>query len=396
MQRMAISRVVVVAAVLQSACLLRAAEVTIPVDSPAVVFSPGNWVGDSGRGGERYRQTWNPGAYARITWESTAKSAAPTLLLDTSTYDGTFKPPILACNLDGVWAGNFPCAAEIPIPEVKGTNTHVLTVYLKKSTQVKRWGMPGVSGLNVVRITGLKVAEGSKPIAAAARPKWALIVGDSITEGCGAYELEGYSHLVGQALVTQGYEYTISACGWSGWLNRGDRPPGDVPGYYVVTGSVDGTGGVYDEAASRWNKIDANHSLLDAQSRISAYGGTDQEPGVILINYGTNDVLHRSNASDVVASMEQCLMALRDAAPAAHIVFVIPFGQYKAAEIHRTVRDYQAAHPDDQRILVIDLGPGTARALRVKKGYWGGLHPNARAHATFAAQIVAQLMVTLN
>jgi hypothetical protein len=36
---------------------------TIPVDSPAFVFSPGNWTGDAGRAGKVFRQTWNPGAY---------------------------------------------------------------------------------------------------------------------------------------------------------------------------------------------------------------------------------------------------------------------------------------------------------------------------------------------
>jgi hypothetical protein len=47
-----------------------AATTLIPVDSSAFVFSPGNWVGDEGRGGEVFRQTWNPGAYFRVTWES--------------------------------------------------------------------------------------------------------------------------------------------------------------------------------------------------------------------------------------------------------------------------------------------------------------------------------------
>ncbi len=47
-----------------------------------------------------------------------------------------------------------------------------------------------------------------------------------------------------------------NACGWSGWINKGDNPPGDVPGYYVVTNSHNGAGGQYDDAASRWNKID--------------------------------------------------------------------------------------------------------------------------------------------
>jgi lysophospholipase L1-like esterase len=277
-------------------------------------------------------------------------------------------------------------------PRVK---RHVLTGYLKTSSQVKRWGTEGVSGSNIVRIAGLRVDSGSTPGNDAAQPKWALIVGDSITEGCGANELEGYSHLVGQAFRTLGYEYAVSACGWSGWLHRGDNPPGDVPGYYVVTNSVNGAGGQYFDALSRWNKIDSIHSLLDANGRISAYGAVGQEPAVILINYGTNDAIHPTNASDVQASMAQGLEALRKAAPHAHLFFIIPFGQYKAAEIRQTVSGYQSAHPDDRRVSIIDLGPEAARALTPPKGYWGGLHPNPRAHATFAAQIVAQVTAVL-
>jgi hypothetical protein len=60
------------------------ATMTIPVDSPAFVFSPGNWVGDAGRGGKLFRQTWNPGAYFRVTWETDTTNAVPTLLLDAN------------------------------------------------------------------------------------------------------------------------------------------------------------------------------------------------------------------------------------------------------------------------------------------------------------------------
>ena len=69
--------------------------VTIPVDSPAFVFSPGNWTGDEGRGGKRYRQTWNPGAYFRVTWESETTNVVPALLMEASTYNGSFNPPTL-------------------------------------------------------------------------------------------------------------------------------------------------------------------------------------------------------------------------------------------------------------------------------------------------------------
>lgn len=371
--------------------------VTIPVDSPAFVFSPANWVGDAGRGGKVFRQTWNPGAYFRVSWESSSTNPAPVLLLDASTYDGSFPPPVLACNLDGIWTPNLRCAKEIVVPGMNPrVKRHVLTAYLKMSVQVKRWGTADVSGANIVRLQGIKVAGDARPVADAAQPKWALIVGDSITEGCGAYELECYSYLLGQAFRAMGYEYALSACGWRGWLFRGDNPPGDVPGYYVVSNSVQGAGGVYLDAVSRWNKIDSLHSLLDAKGHISAYGAVGQEPSAILINYGTNDAIHPTNASDVRASMTQGLVALRKAAPGAHIFFLIPFGQYKAAELKETVAAYCAAHPDEKRLSVIDLGPLAAQALTPKNGFWGGLHPNGRGHAAFAAQIIPQVFAALN
>lgn len=364
----------------------------IPVDSSAFVFSPGNWVGDKGRGGKQYRQTWNPGAYFRVTWESAVSDTAVTLLLDTSSYPQGFKPPQLACNIDGTWVTGVLCREEIEF-KGRGTGKHVLTVYMTQSRQIRRWGSKGQSGVNVVRIKGLKVEAGDKPVANAARKPWALIVGDSITEGSGATQLECYSHLIGQGLRELGHEYAISACGWSGWINRGGNPPGDVPGYYVVKDSVNGAGGEYIDAESRWNKIDANHSLLDPCGHISAYGQTGQEPSMIIINYGTNDSLHKSNPSDVEASIAHCLKALRGAAPKAHIFFIIPFGQYKAKEIHRAVADYRVAAPKDDQVSVIDFGVDTAKGL-TRGGFWGGLHPNPRGHATLAAKIIARIAAT--
>ena len=365
----------------------------IPVDSPAFVFSPGNWVGDEGRGGSRFRQTWNPYAYCRVTWDSKAAEPAATLLLDTSTCTAAFKPPRIAYAVDGVWKSQVSADERIPLEHLKGTGRHELTVVLHWSEQKERWGSPGTSGLNVLRITGLEVDVTSAPVPVQSRKQWALIVGDSITEGCGASELACYSHLVGQALQTTGYEYGVSACGWSGWLNKGDNPPGDVPGYYIIKGSENGIGGQYDEAASRWNKIDGNdHSLLDSQGHLSAYGGTEQEPGLILINYGTNDILHKSNPSDTKASINQGLTALRQSAPKAQIVVLIPFGQYYAKELREAVLAQQYATLPDQRIALIDLGPGVARSIAGNGGLLGGLHPNDRGHANFAAAIIPQLV----
>lgn len=369
---------------------------TLHVDSPAMVFSPGNWTGDDGRDGKLFRQTWNPGAYFRVTWETTNPKPLAKLLLDASTYPAGFNPPTIAYSIDGVWKSQIHCAGEITIEPITGPGKHELSVYLTNSEQKQRWGSEGKSGLNVLRVTGLQVDAESKPVPAAREPKWALIVGDSITEGCGASELSAYSHLVGQALQTRGYEYGISACGWSGWINKGDNPPGDVPGYYVVTNAGDGKGGKYDDSASRWNKIDGNrHSLLDPQGHISAYGQTGQAPSLILINYGTNDLLWQANHDDTVASMIQGLAALRKSAPNAQIVVLIPFCQCYAKELIEAVATHKKTHPADTRVSIIDLGPAVDRALGAPNGLMGGLHPNDRGHANFAARIIPQLMSVL-
>lgn len=369
---------------------------TIAVNSPAFVFSPGNWTGDAGRAGKNFRQTWNPGAYCRVAWETGNQKPVAKILLDTSTYPPNFRPPQIAYNIDGVWKSKISCTNEILVEDLHGAGKHELSIYLHHSQQTERWGSEGKSGLNVLRLTGLQVNADSKPISTVPESKWALIIGDSITEGVGATELAAYSHLVGQALQTQGYEYCINACGWSGWINKGDNPPGDVPGYYFITNSSNSVGGQYDETLSRWNKIDGNHhSLLDAQGHISAYGQTSQEPSLILINYGTNDSLHKSNPSDTFASIIQSLAALRKSAPDAHIILIIPFGQYYAKELKQALAIHKQNHPADTKVSFIDLGPSVAKTLAAKNGLMGGLHPNDRGHALFAAKIIPQVITIL-
>ncbi|MCY2994540.1 MAG: SGNH/GDSL hydrolase family protein [Planctomycetota bacterium] len=387
-----------IALLLVSLAALNAADtITIPVDSPAFVFSPGNWTGDEGRAGKGFRQTWNPYAYFRVAWETKRDTPQANIILDTSSYSPKFQPPLLAYNIDGVWKSKIPCTNEVVIGDIAGAGRHELRVYLHWSEQKERWGSEGISGLNVLRVTGLQVDAASKPLPVTPESKWALIIGDSITEGSGATELSAYSHLVGQAIQTQGYEYCVNACGWSGWINKGDNPPGDVPGYYVITNSSNGRGGQYEDAVSRWNKIDGNrHSLLDSRGQISAYGQTGQEPSLIMINYGTNDSLHRSNPSDTFASIIQSLAALRKSAPDAQIILIIPFGQYYAKELKEAVAIHKTNHPADSKVVIIDLGPAVAKTLAAKNGLMGGLHPNDRGHAIFAAQIIPQVTALLN
>ena len=56
---------------------------------------------------------------------------------------------------------------------------------------------------------------------------------------------------------------------------------------------------------------------------------------------------------------------------------------------------HQLTHPAEKKLAIIDLGPGVARSLAVKNGVLGGLHPNDRGHAVFAAKIIPQVLGNL-
>jgi hypothetical protein len=370
-----------------------AATKTIAVSSPSFAFSPGNWTGDNGRIGDTFRQTWTSGAYFRVTWQSALKPQTAKLLLDTSQYGDTVKtrPTITYC-IDSKWVADVPSADSIDITVPAHGDTHVLTVYLQNSAQSERWGKPGESGHNVLRVTGLQVDSAATLLPAARSSKWILEVGDSITEGIGTSgNLDDYSYFIGQAMRTRGYEYCVSACGWSGWLQYGDRPK-DVLPYYFVSGSSNGEGGKYDPAQSRWDKIDGNnHSVLDSKGHISGWGGTDQEPAMILINYGTNDAFFDANPSDLRASITQALSALRKAAPSAKIYLIVPFEQFSAEPVKAAFAKYKAANAQDNDTILIDLGNEPALSLRTG-GFYGDIHPNMRGHAVFATQLLAAIL----
>ena len=363
-------------------------QVVIPVSSPAFYFSPGNWSGDSGRGGDSFRQTWNPGAYFRVAWTTNNAEPTATLLLDAPSADSATPPRLTYC-LDGVWSGDVPCAAQIPLKGIVEGKKHLLTVYVQSSEQKKRWGSSEASGQNVVRIRGLSVDTGSEPGKVEFQKRWALIIGDSITEGIsagprGADNLACWSAFLGQGLQALGYEYGISACGYNGWLRPGDME-GDVPAYYFVSD------GSYDGQRSRWDKIDARNSLLDSAGQISADGALDHPPSLIVLNLGTNDGLKKVNEVDFQLSVKLGLEALKKAAPPAKIIVIIPFGQYEADALRSAVQACESDDGASSNLRLIDLGPAVAKALE-KNGYWGGLHPNMRGHAMLAARILAQVV----
>ena len=213
---------------LLAAVLPTRADVTLPVTSPAARFSPGNWAGDAGRGGAVQRATWNNGAWCLWRWSTTAAHPTATLQITNPTPGSA-----VSYFLDGALTDNVPVPASggISIAGLNAPGPHTLTVYTRNSRQTARW-----SGANAYTVTGLTLDDGATPLPAPPLRPWVLIVGDSITEGIQADDgrdssLRDYSFLVGQGLNAAGFDYAVSACGYSGWVRPGDAQ-GDVPAYF--------------------------------------------------------------------------------------------------------------------------------------------------------------------
>ena len=363
------------------------ADVTLPVTSPAARFSPATWAGDAGRGGSVSRRTWNNGAWCIWRWSTTSPHPAATLQITNQTGGSA-----VSYFLDGALTDNVPVPASggIPIAGLTTPGPHTLAVYTRNSRQTARWG-----GANAYTVTGLTLDDGATPTPAPPLRPWVLMVGDSITEGIQADDgaddsLRDYSFLVGQGLNAAGYDYTVSACGYSGWVRPGDAE-GDVPAYYPVYGRED-----------RWNKIDAQTSMLDARGHLSAYGQTGQEPAAILFNYGVNECLRLSDKAAMRQSVTLALIALHRAAPAAQIIVLVPPGladtrvypngpAYIAA-LNAAVTAYRTTHPADHKTALVDLGSDVARALG-SSAYGGDVHPHAAGHA-YLAPLVLQAVLS--
>lgn len=370
-----------------STALPAQAEKTLSVDSTAARFSPGLWAGDAGRGGKIYRRTWEVGAWCEWRWTTTSAHPSAGLLMTNRTPQG-----FVACFLDGSLSEEIPVPASggIPLTGLTQPGEHTLIVYIARSHDGDRWNQT-----NSFTVTGLSVDDDATALPAKPSRPWVLMIGDSITEGIGCKNSLGdYAFLVGQGLRLRGYDTSVSACGWSGWIQPGDGMQ-DVPGFYAVHS------GVYSEATSRWNKIDSHTSLLDSAGHLSGQGETGQEPFAIVFNYMVNECLHGADPHDAQASVAGCLAALRKAAPKAVIIVMIPPGlqdagvypkgpQYISA-LRDGMADYQKSSADDGKTILVDLGADVAHAL-ASKTYGGGVHPNDAGHAYQAPMILQAIL----
>ena len=393
-----------------------AAPSIIGVTSVAWLFSPGNWYGDGGgtpaRTGSAWRQSWNNGASASVTWTTGASSPSATLLLG-SNYTSASTESAIALFLNGVPTANSPVkltasGGSVSIPGLAVSTTYTLTVLLKCSDQSSRWS--STAAVNVVRLTGLQI-DGASSAGTAASPRpWGMIVGDSISEGIQSNAgnddfTQSYSYFLTQAMDKAGYDVCVSACGYSGWLHTGDYTA-DVPGYCSVSG------GVYSETSSRLDKISSGVSLLDRNGQISSYGAVNTQPSFILINYGVNDAIYNQSISDFPISIVKGLTLLRAAAPQAVIALLMPFGYYTNSLVaalggttnvstwqssYRTAfANYQSANPGDINTVLIDLGQSVSNTVFNSPGWYNSnVHPLLLGSAYIAPRVAGQLCQAL-
>lgn len=125
-----------------------------------------------------------------------------------------------------------------------------------------------------IGFTAQQTDRSSAGVSVAGTKGWVKIIGDSITEGINTGgsnkpDFSGaYTYSVLQALRAKGYEVCVSVCGYSGYLDTGDSTA-DVPAFYYISGSSNGSGGTYDDTKSRWNKIDRRSSnMLDRHQHL--------------------------------------------------------------------------------------------------------------------------------
>lgn len=374
----------------------------VPVDNPAFLFSPGNWYGDTGRGGSVARYTWNVGAYFVFTFTA-ATTGASAVLHTGPSGTGAY----LYLTVNGIMS-SFQAGGDITIPNIVAGATNTVFVMMYLTPQSARWA----KGANSLAITGVTLDAGSSAgVSVAGTKGWVKIIGDSITEGINTGgsnkpDFSGaYTYSVLQALRAKGYEVCVSVCGYSGYLDTGDSTA-DVPAFYYISGSSNGSGGTYDDTKSRWNKIDAGVSALDSAGQLSAYGDVGTPPVATLVNYLTNEALGKLSTSDCEVAMMQCMIAHRAAAPNAWLFQMVPVGFHYASKYPATYlaafnsafAAYQAAYPTDKKVAIIDIGADLSTQIETNPGRFintDQVHPLAAGHALIAPPVISQMLLSM-
>jgi lysophospholipase L1-like esterase len=360
---------------------------TISLTDANLLWSPYNWYSNGAgplqpnhiKAGSTWAQSNNPGAYLKGAIRF-ADEGTLALGVDVSPWvEGEVLPanyPILAWTIDaGPWQTRqlMPTDSSIELATDLPAGEHTFHIYFDSThNDTNRWLQPVT---NVVRITGLTVNEGSALIAPIGsvqpRPQNMLLYWDSIGEGNNALS-DGYpdpkaaSHLatfVPPLAEALGYEVGTVAFGASGYTS-------------LAAGNIPHTSLSFDKYDSETSR------LVD--------GLLSPIPDILLDGLGTND-----GDALTPAAVQAQLEAYRRVAPGALLVRIAPFWGLTTDAIKAGVAAYQVAHPEDDWVRVVDLGPevtiGLSQHGEPSPLSFDGLHPHGEAAKMLAEKLIAAI-----
>ncbi len=261
---------------------------------------------------------------------------------------------------------------------------HVRMTLAKNSSIALRWENARTASLY---ITGI-VTDGPliAPATAAVEAPTALFYGDSVTEGNGIEDLGvfGDNSFAAVAMTKLGYRYALHAYSALTW----QYAPFAIAGKFVSPKSP-----ARGDDITWMNYFQGQSMMTDTSPPRYREGA----PDLILNNLGSNDIrvafesegYGQASQNYLAPTIEAWLAQVRAAAGPDTVIVMIQPVVYNCPEAYDTNRNeqtrvvrtayqrgiaaYAAAHPEDKRVLTIDLGHPACKVLLDNK------HSNAHA-----------------
>lgn len=269
----------------------------ITPNDTAILYSPYTWDVTAARA-----KTINAGAYFRVVIVG-----APASVVLNFDMAGVASPvPKITWEIDG-WGrqtADLAATVTIPLPAENTWGKHLLTVTVEATSEtVNRWTLQETA----VKLTGIDTT--GTAVAPAARPRKALVLGDSITEGVRTLNMNAATDTARNS----------SRNTWSYQIGPALDAEVGVVGFGATGFSRGGSGGA-----------PAIISFWDTQwSGGPTRGVAGNQPDYIVINMGTND----PDTTDVTSLGVTLLNAMLAATTSTHIFVLTPFKSKHAAEL---------------------------------------------------------------
>lgn len=316
----------------------------IASNDAGILYSPYTWDVTAVRA-----KTINAGAYFR-----TIITGSPSSVVLNFDMTGVTSPvPKITWEIDGVGSATVDVAATVTVtlPTTNTWGKHTLKVTVEATSEtVDRWNAQA----SAVQFTGITTT--GTATAPTARPLKALILGDSITEGVRALNMNAATDTARNS----------SRNAWSTHLGGVLDAEVGVVGFGSTGISQGGSGGT-PALSGFWNT-----QWASGPSR----GVAGSPPDYVVINMGTND----PDATDITAGYTAVLNSIHVAAPNALIFCLLPFEGSHAAHIQAA----RAAASDPARCIYVNT-----------TGWWSSADGSDGLHLYgYTAPAIARLAAT--